>query len=114
MGRLPYTYALVFISIFSVACIAESLSNNTSPTYTPYPTYTPAPAQIIEVTPTPGPWVCLKGKFQVSDETGGQWIIGDKMLCAPEWKISNLYGPNIDAHEGPIHFSDFIPKELIE
>jgi len=108
--------AVVLISLFSVACLADAPKLIYTPpidTPTPYPTYTPAPAQIIEVevTPTPGPWLCLKGKLQVSDEAGGQWIIGEKLLCAPEWKVSNLYGPNLDNWEGPIHFNDFIPQE---
>ena len=108
--------AVVLISLFSVACLADAPKLIYTPptdTPTPYPTYTPAPAQIIEVevTPTPGPWLCLKGKLQVSDEAGGQRIIGEKLLCAPEWKVSNLYGPNLDNWEGPIPFSDFIPQE---
>ena len=107
------TQAIVLISLFSVACLAESPEvTYITPTDTPTPD-TPAPAQTIEVevTPTPGPWLCLKGKIQISDKAGGQWIIGEKLLCAPEWKVSNLYGPNLDDVKGPIHFNDFIPQE---
>ena len=108
MVRLPYTSAIVLIVLLSTACLAESEEYRLVT-----PTDTPASSQIVEVkvTPTPGPWLCLKGKLQISDEAGGQWIIGEKLLCAPEWKISNLYGPNLDDHKGPIYFSDFIPQE---
>ena len=102
--------AVVLISLFSVACSAGSPV--LAPTYTPYPTYTPAPAQIIEVTPTPGPWVCLKGKLQVSDKMGDLWLIGEQLFCAPEWKISHMYGPDFNSiGDKPIRFSDFIPQE---
>ena len=112
----PSAWAIVLISLFSVACLAESPEvTYITPTDvpTPYPTYTSVPAQVleVEVTPTPGSWTCLKAKLQISDEAGGQWLIGEKLLCAPEWKISNLYGPNLDDHKGPIYFNDFIPQE---
>jgi hypothetical protein len=100
--------AIVLISLFSVACLAES------PELTHIaPTDSPVSVQIaeVEITPTPSPWLCLKGQIQLSDEAGGQWIIGEKLLCAPEWKISNLYGPNLDDLEDPIYFNDFIPQE---
>ena len=108
-------WVIVLISLFSVACLADApklIYSPTTDTPTPYPTYTPAPVKIIEVTPTPGPWVCLKGKLQVSDKMGGQWLIGEQLICAPEWKISNMYGPDFNSiGDEPIHFSDFIPQE---
>ena len=112
------TWVIILISLFSVACsvladVPKLIYTTPTDTPTPYPTYTPAPAQIIEieVTPTPGPWLCLKGKFQISNEAGGEWLIGEKLLCASEWKISNLYGPDLDTWDKPIYFSDFIPQE---
>jgi len=116
MVRLPHwmapiSWSVLIIVSMNIACAAEP-PPDILPTYTPYSTYTPAPTQIIEVTPTLGPWLCLKGKFQISDEMGGQWLVGEKLICAPEWKISNLYGPNLHDWEGPIHFSDFIPEKL--
>ena len=111
---------LILILLFSIACLAESPElTYMTPTDTPtsYPTSTPIPAQIIEiaVTPTPRPWLCLKGQIQISDKAGGQWIIGEKLLCAPEWKISNLYGPDFNSiGDKSIYFNDFIPEESIK
>ena len=53
------------------------------------------------VTPTPVPdegWTCFTGKVEVV--RGTAWepgvnisIVGEQVICAKEWKISNLYGP---------------------
>ena len=73
---------------------------------------TPEPVLAPQIVDTPAPWVCLQGKFQGSLEVNSElWIIGEKLLCAPEWKISNLYGPSLEGHDGPNYFSDFIPEE---
>ena len=97
----------LLVGVFSLACLTES-STKVSPTPSPI-------IQIIEVTPIPPipeQWVCLKGKFQVTDELGTNWLIGERLICAPEWKISNLYGPDFNSiGDKPIYFSDFTPKE---
>lgn len=84
------------ISGFLLGCI--------NPVLEPLPTYTPHPspeAQIIVVTPTPVPdegWACFTGKIEIIE--GTEWdnqvhvsVIGEQVICAKEWKISNLYGP---------------------
>ena len=84
------------ISGFLLGCI--------NPVLEPLPTYTPHPspeAQVIVVTPTPVPdegWMCFTGKVEVVERV--DWepgvtiaVIGEQVLCAKEWKISNLYGP---------------------
>ena len=68
------------------------------PTYTPYPT---PEARVVVVTPTPVPdegWTCFTGKVELVKGTDwdtkiGITIIGEQILCAKEWKISNTYGP---------------------
>ena len=43
-------------------------------------------------------WYCLKGKVETfsrenSYGTTSMSIIGDQLICARDWKISNLHGP---------------------
>jgi len=61
-------------------------------------------------------WLCLNGKVQVVSPTAtnrysDMSIIGEGIICAPEWKISGVYGPNIESWDGPIEFRDFQPQE---
>ena len=89
------------IVIFS-AVVLGFLLGCSNPELDPLPTYTPYPspeAQIIVVTPTPVPdegWMCFTGAIQIIDgSSNGKEIsvIGEQVICAKEWKISNLYGP---------------------
>lgn len=33
-------------------------------------------------------------------------IIGEQVICAKDWKISNIYGPSIEAFEDTIQFNE--------
>ena len=90
----------------------------------PLPTYTPHPipeAKIVIVTPTPVPdegWTCFTGKIELSNRGVGVAVIGEQVICAKEWKISNLYGPvgNLESNpDHPLTFKDlnkFIEQNL--
>ena len=91
--------AVAIISGFLMGCLFPRMEPlDPLPTYTPYPT---PEARVVIVTPTPVPdegWTCFTGKIEVVDGTA--WdenlsiaIIGEQVICAKEWKISNLYGP---------------------
>ena len=92
------------VGLVSMAVVAGFLMGCYNPVLEPLPTYTPYPspeARVVVVTPTPVPdegWTCFTGKIQIID--GTPWeeninisIIGEQVVCAKEWKISNLYGP---------------------
>ena len=89
------------IVIFSAAVLGFLLGCY-NPVLEPLPTYTPHPspeAQVIVVTPTPVPeegWMCFTGAIQIIDGSSNGVeisVIGEQVICAKEWKISNLYGP---------------------
>ena len=79
--------------------------------------YNPSPIPEVVVAPTPVPdegWTCFTGKIELVN--GTEWeprvsmvIIGEQIICAKEWRISNLYGP-VGTLEGtpdkPITFND--------
>ena len=87
-----------------VAVVAGFYLGCYNPVLEPLPTYTPyakPEARVVVVTPTPVPdegWTCFTGKVEVV--RGTAWepgvnisIVGEQVICAKEWKISNLYGP---------------------
>ena len=89
------------------------------PTYTPYPT---PEARVVVVTPTPSPaddYMCFTGKIEVVQ--GTDWdkniqiaVIGEQVICAKEWHISNLYGPvgSLESDpDNPLRFRDL--KEVL-
>jgi len=96
------------------------------PVLEPLPTYTPHPspeARVIVVTPTPVPdegWMCFTGAVQIIDGTNRNnnveiSVIGEQVICAKEWKISNLYGPvgSLENNpDRPITFNDL--KGLVD
>jgi len=97
MAKIKFVVVAVAIMMgFLLGCYNPVLEP--LPTYTPYPT---SEARVVVVTPTPVPdegWTCFTGKIQVVngtewDETINIAIIGEQVVCAKEWKISNLYGP---------------------
>ena len=57
-------------------------------------------------------WVCFKGElFMPFPERMGSVNIGDQVICAREWKISNLHRTTRSDGNGPIYFSDLSPSE---
>lgn len=95
---------MIKITLVAVAALAGFLMGCYNPVLEPLPTYTPYPtpeARVVVVTPTPAPepeWSCFTGAIHVIE--GTDWdnnvsvsIIGEQVICAQEWKISNLYGP---------------------
>ena len=112
--------------LVSIAVVAGFLMGCYNPVLEPLPTYTPYPtpeARVVVVTPTPVPdegWTCFTGKIEVVD--GTLWednisiaIIGEQVVCAKEWKISNLYGPvgSLESDpDKPLTFRDL--HELID
>ena len=89
------------IVIFSAAVLGFLLGCY-NPVLEPLPTYTPHPspeAQVIVVTPTPVPeegWSCFTGAIRIVDGSRNGVeisVIGEQVICAKEWKISNLFGP---------------------
>ena len=112
--------------LVSIAVVAGFLMGCYNPVLEPLPTYTPYPmpeARVVVVTPTPVPdegWTCFTGKIQVVDGTAWEdnitiAIIGEQVICAKEWKISNLYGPvgSLESSpEKPLTFRDL--QELID
>ena len=113
------------IVIFS-AIVLGFLLGCYNPVLEPLPTYTPYPspeARVVVVTPTPVPdegWTCFTGKIEVVDGTAWEdnisiAIIGEQVICAKEWKISNLYGPvgSLESDpDKPLTFRDL--HELID
>ena len=113
------------IVIFS-AIVLGFLLGCYNPVLEPLPTYTPYPspeARVVVVTPTPVPdegWTCFTGKIEVVDGTAWEdnisiAIIGEQVICAKEWKISNLYGPvgSLESDpDKPLTFRDL--QELID
>jgi len=113
------------IVIFS-AIVLGFLLGCYNPVLEPLPTYTPYPspeARVVIVTPTPVPdegWTCFTGKIEVVDGTAWEdnisiAIIGEQVICAKEWKISNLYGPvgSLESDpDKPLTFRDL--HELID
>ena len=113
------------IVIFS-AIVLGFLLGCYNPVLEPLPTYTPYPspeARVVIVTPTPVPdegWTCFTGKIEVVDGTAWEdnisiAIIGEQVICAKEWKISNLYGPvgSLESSpDKPLTFRDL--QELID
>lgn len=90
--------------VIIAAALAGFLMGCYNPVLEPLPTYTPYPtpeARVVVVTPTPVPeegWTCFTGKIEIIEGTGlptsvGISVIGEQVICAKEWKISNLYGP---------------------
>jgi len=112
--------------LVSIAVVAGFLMGCYNPVLEPLPTYTPYPspeARVVVVTPTPVPdegWTCFTGKIQVVDGTAWEdnitiAIIGEQVICAKEWKISNLYGPvgSLESDpDKPLTFRDL--HELID
>jgi len=112
--------------LVTVAIVAGFLMGCYNPVLEPLPTYTPYPspaARLIVVTPTPVPdegWTCFTGKIEVVDGTAWEdnisiAIIGEQVVCAKEWKISNLYGPvgSLESDpDKPLTFRDL--HELID
>jgi len=108
------------VLVIAIATIAGFIMGCYNPVLEPLPTYTPYPspeARVVIVTPTPVPdegWTCFTGKIQVVDGTAWEdniniAIIGEQVVCAKEWKISNLYGPvgSLESSpEKPLTFSD--------
>ena len=95
---------MIKITLVAVAVVAGFLMGCYNPVLEPLPTYTPYPspeARVVVVTPTPVPeegWTCFTGEIKIIEGTGlsssvGISIIGEQVVCAKEWKISNLYGP---------------------
>jgi len=113
------------VVIFS-AMVLGFLLGCYNPVLEPLPTYTPYPspeARVVVVTPTPVPdegWTCFTGKIEVVDGTAWEdnisiAIIGEQVICAKEWKISNLYGPvgSLESDpDKPLTFRDL--QELID
>ena len=113
------------IVIFS-ALVLGFLLGCYNPVLEPLPTYTPYPSpepNVIVVTPTPVPdegWTCFTGKIEIVD--GTPWeeniniaVIGEQVVCAKEWKISNLYGPvgSLESEpDRPLTFRDL--NEMID
>ena len=114
------------IWLVSIAVVAGFLMGCYNPVLEPLPTYTPYPtpeARVVVVTPTPVPdegWTCFTGKIEVVDGTAWEdnisiAIIGEQVICAKEWKISNLYGPvgSLESDpDKPLTFRDL--HELID
>ena len=108
------------ILLVSIAVVAGLLMGCYNPVLEPLPTYTPYPspeARVVVVTPTPVPdegWTCFTGKIEVVDGTAWEdniniAIIGEQVVCAKEWKISNLYGPvgHLESNpDSPLRFRD--------
>jgi len=93
----------------------EPVSPAPYPTYPPYPTYTPYPTFTPVPTPQPTtPWLCMDGAVRVitMNQVGELQmnIVGEQVICAREWKWSNIYGPSLGAFEGPIQFKDLRPE----
>ena len=113
------------IVIFS-AIVLGFLLGCYNPVLEPLPTYTPYPspeARVVVVTPTPVPdegWTCFTGKIEVVDGTAWEdnisiAIIGEQVICAKEWNISNPYGPvgSLESDpDKPLTFRDL--HELID
>lgn len=63
--------------------------------------YNPNPIPEVAIAPTPVPdegWTCFTGKIEMVNGTAWEprvsmTIIGEQIICAKEWRISNLYGP---------------------
>ena len=112
--------------LVSIAVVAGFLMGCYNPVLEPLPTYTPYPspeARVVVVTPTPVPdegLTCFTGKIEVVDVTAWEdnitiAIIGEQVICAKEWKISNLYGPvgSLESDpDKPLTFRDL--QELID
>ena len=108
------------IGILLVAAVLGFCLGCYNPVIEPLPTYTPYPtpeARVVVATPTPSPaedWMCFTGKIQVVQ--GTKWdstlqigIIGEQVVCAKDWRISNLYGPvgSLESDpEKPLKFKD--------
>ena len=106
--------------LVGVAVLAGFLMGCYNPVLEPLPTYTPYPtpeARVVVITPTPVPeegWTCFTCKIQIMEGTGlpgsaGISIIGEQIVCAKEWKFSNLYGPvgSLESDpENPLRFKD--------
>ena len=114
------------VLVIAIATIAGFIMGCYNPVLEPLPTYTPYPspeARVVVVTPTPVPdegWTCFTGKIEVVDGTAWEdnisiAIIGEQVICAKEWKISNLYGPvgSLESDpDKPLTFRDL--HELID
>ena len=104
------------ISGFLLGCI--------NPVLEPLPTYTPYPspdARVVLVTPTPVPdegWSCFTGAIRIVDGSRNGVeisVVGEQVICAKEWKISNLYGPvgSLESNPGrPLKFKDL--NEMVD
>ena len=117
---------MIKITLVLVAVVAGVIMGCYNPVLEPLPTYTPYPspeARVVVVTPTPVPdegWTCFTGKIEVVDGTAWEdnisiAIIGEQVICAKEWKISNLYGPvgSLESDpDKPLTFRDL--QELID
>ena len=93
MKRLIVIFSAVVLG-FLLGCLNPEL--DPLPTYTPYPS---PEARVVVVTPTPVSdegWMCFTGAIQIIDGSSNGVeisVIGEQVICAKEWKISNLYGP---------------------
>ena len=117
---------MIKIALVAAAVLAGFLMGCYNPVLEPLPTYTPYPspeARVVVVTPTPVPeegWTCFTGEIKIIEGTGlsssvGISIIGEQVVCAKEWKISNLYGPvgSLERNpENPLRFKDL--TEMID
>ena len=90
------------IILVMVAVVAGFFMGCYNPVLEPLPTYTPYPspeARVVVVTPTPVPdegWMCFTGAIRIVDGSRNGVeisVIGEQVICAKEWKISNLFGP---------------------
>ena len=94
MGKIALVVVVSALVGFLMGCYNPALEP--LPTYTPYPS---PEARVVVVTPTPVPdegWMCFTGAIQIIDGSSNGVeisVIGEQVICAKEWKISNLYGP---------------------
>lgn len=55
---------------------------------------------------------CFNGKVEVASRADASvTIIGEAIICGRDWHISNIYGPSIEAWDGPINFEEFDPGQ---
>ena len=50
--------------------------------------------------------LCFNGTVQVYESTTfSSAVIGESIICARDWYISNIYGPDLDAFDKPLKFN---------
>ena len=76
--------------------------------------FTTTPIEIVETVETRK---CMTQQIYITSQSMSNppyMIIGEAVICANDWKISNVYGPDAETFYGQIELRDWDSKEFIE